>query len=135
MSQIVIVTEKCYLVCESINFITIDEVEEDCAKESAPYPYSSSRRRKKKASKLTREERIQNARYKIVINFVPLARSGQGSPTSKNYGDNSAVGIVVYGRSRCLQLFGSIVEQIREQMPDQIFLDKLVERLISQEKQ
>ena len=137
MASIVIVTRACYLLCESINHISVNEASEECKKED---DWSNSRRRKKKKPKLTKAEiakNIQNAPYRIVIDFVPVAKNHPNMLSSNKHSsdDNTSVSITVHGRDRCLELFTEMVEQIREQLPDQIFLDKIVEKLLLEDNE
>ena len=134
MANVVIVTRQCYLLCEAINYIVINEVEDD----EPEYKISHSKKAKKKipvSMKLKTEYIKERKPYQIVIDFVPI-----GSPTvlnnnslkrSSSNEDSTRVCITVQGLERAVLLFQDMVAQIREQLPDQMFLDKLVEKFLT----
>ena len=123
MAQIVIVTKQCYLICEGINFISVDEVKQDDYKAS----YGSRPKTKKKKSE-------DDVMYEITIDFIPAANNSAANNSNRNR-DLGSVTINVLGRTRCLALFEDMVKQIRDQMPDVLWLNKLVENfLIDEEK-
>jgi|SRR5579884_3846683 len=126
MASIVIVTNRCYLLCEAINHISVNEMSNDCKEEE----WERRRKKPKKISKATRAKQIENAPYQIQIDFIPTSR---GPNANNGRDDNACVSITVYGRSRAMALFGDMVAQIREQIPDQVFLDKLVENFLNTE--
>lgn len=130
MASIIIVTKQCYLVCEGINHISINEDSQDCAKEAPP--------RKKKSKKLTRAQtakKLEVAPYRIIIDFIPTQGSNPVQSSHRNSSESSSVQLTVHGRTRTLELFNDMVEQIREQLPDHVWLDKLVERLIKDHRE
>lgn len=141
MAYIVIVTSRCYLLCEAINHISVDEVDEDAWEEELQLklrkkPKKGLKTKKRRPTKAEIAEAIQNAAYKITIDFVPVAISAPSSNSGGGYKSSSKdsqtqVAITVYGRDRCQALFVDIVAQIREQLPDQVFLDSLVEKLLA----
>jgi hypothetical protein len=140
MSKIVIVTSQCYLLAEAINYIAINEVAEDDREgrivdvfDSAP---SKKRGRKsKRPIKLTEEQKDARRQYQIVIDFVPangIIPTTTNVLGNKRAGDTASVGVKVTGRKRCLDLFSHMVEQIREQIPDNKFLDQIVENFLQE---
>ena len=131
MPSVVIVTSRCYLLCEAINHISVNEIEDDCKQEAIFSRSSKKKRKKKRPTKAQIAKRIQNAAYEVVINFIPHSKSQQNATSSRNHDETETVSITVHGRDRCLALFSEIVQQIREQLPDQMFLDKLVEQLMN----
>jgi hypothetical protein len=124
MASIVIVTKQCYLLCDTINYIAINEVKEEDYKAGL---FDPPRRKTKK--KLTRKqiEAMELEKFQIVIDFVP---AGGPNPNSRNSNGGQTVGINVTGRQRCLELFSHMVKQIREQIPDHRFLDSIVESFL-----
>jgi hypothetical protein len=132
MANVVIVTRQCYLLCESINYIAINEVDDERKQE---YSSMTARRRKKKKT-AKQKAALAAKQYNILIDFIPVNRTGVNfnSPSSnKNSDDSTTVAITVTGRERCGELFNDMVSQIREQIPDQLFLDKLVEKFLTGE--
>lgn len=132
MSGLVIVTDQCYLLCESINFIAVSEVE----KKSDNFDFLSGRsKRKSKRQKRgvdsgRANDNSEEALYEITIDFIPV--NAQNVPSAhRRADDTSSVTIQVRGKSNCHDLYTAMVSQIREQMPDQIYLDKLVESFLT----
>ena len=128
MGQLVIVTESNYLICESIYHVTLDCVDTDNELVSAiNNAMKLQRKLKVKPTKLQTSvnKAKERARYKITINYAPV-------PVSQNTGriDTRECDIVIYGFSNASRIFRDIVEQIREQMPDQLYLNKLVDKLL-----
>lgn len=107
--SLTIVTSRTYLLCEAINHISLR----------------------------AEPERINNHKimpyYYIDINFVPLSRGnggGSSSLSSRNNDEDHQVCIKVIGEKVALRVYKEIVQQIREQMPDQMYLDKMVENIL-----
>lgn len=108
--MVTIVTDRLYLLTEKIHSIYVDE-------EMDHFQSSSGKR-------------SYVPQFKIVINFVPI--DANNSNNIRN--DNSAtVEIRGFGRKRTVLLFKDIVRQIREQCPDQLYLDKVIDNFLSQE--
>ena len=133
MASIVIVTKQCYLLCEAINYITVNEVQNDDEADK----YEIKPRRGRKGRKPTKKQaEAWDKQYQIVIDFVPAngVNPSSGSSSIRKGSDTATVGIKVSGRDRCLELFAHMVEQIREQIPDNKFLDDIVEKFIQENK-
>lgn len=143
MSSIVIVTEQCYLLAEAINFIVInecDEPEEDRSYmlDSPEHKRPGGKKKKKSKTQAQKDAEIRSyiqerKPFKIVINFVakgspPNTNSGQ---MQKSRGDETGVSVRVMGLRRTLRVFRDIVRQLREQIPDEKFLDTLVEEFLT----
>lgn len=135
MASVVIVTRQCYLLCEAINFIVVNEVED-----SEPEWTSIGRKKKKKPpiGIALKNEYIRHRKpYQIIINFIPTggAQTSQNNNSLRKSGhdEGTQVAITVQGLERCISLFQEMVAQIREQIPDQVFLDKLVEKFLIEE--
>ena len=129
MPSIVIVTKQCYLLAEAINYITINEVRDD---DYVKLDFDNS---KKKSKKPTKKGTPDDARqFQIIVDFIPL----QGTTTTLKSNHNSSgsvnVAVAVTGRERTLDLFAHMVDQIREQLPDQKFLDQMVEKFLTETK-
>jgi hypothetical protein len=75
---------------------------------------------------------MQRKPYNIVIDFIPKNNPNVGGGNLRKSGDeNTTVQIRVHGYTRTLSLFQDIVAQIREQIPDEMFLNKLVEQFLT----
>src|ERR1035437_5596022 len=136
MANIVIVTDQCYLLCEAINYIAVNEVDEDDRQKLSYFdkPKTKSRRIKKPTKKQL--DALDKKQVHIIIDFIPVAGTNVNN-NSRRLGsnpDSTTVAITVTGKDRCLNLFSHMVEQIREQIPDHMFLDKLVDKFIQETK-
>ena len=129
MPALVIVTDQCYLICESINFITVND-RQDQDRDSI---WSTSHKNKRKFRSLKEKRRFidDEATYSIVINFIPEVK-GAGVLSKKDTAEE--VNISVKGRKNCLSLYKEMVSQIREQLPDQLYLDKMVEKILQHDQ-
>lgn len=123
MANLVIVTSRCYLICNAINYIAVNE----CSDDDESFEKLSARVKNKKKPSKTAIDEIRL--YKVQIHFE-LANSGQNTNNSRHSDSTGAVEIQVRGKRLVEELFGSIVQQIREQLPDQKFLDQLVEKFL-----
>ena len=138
MPSIVIVTRQCYLLCESINYIAINEINDE--EERAVRMFDNVKKKKRPGAKPTKKqlEEWRKQQFQIIIDFVPAngvnPTNNSIGKSSRNGGDTASVAIKVTGRDRCLDLFAHMVEQIREQIPDNKFLDDIVEKFIQEGK-
>lgn len=128
--MIVIVSKQAYLICEQINYIVINEVQDD-GDES--WSISSSRKKKLPTSAKQKREYIKLYKpYQIVIDFVSATGNNPNNQRqSLGGGTTENVRITVNGLENTVALYTEIVEQIREQMPDVLYVDKLVERFLA----
>lgn len=106
---VIIVTKKCYLQCESVRHITIQEEFEEVVSEDGSGTIIPH--------------------WEIVVYFQILG----GAKTTAFGGatDESSVMIKVGDREAAYKLFTEIVSQIRDQMPDQLYLDRLVKDFLA----
>jgi hypothetical protein len=133
MAEIILVTRQCYLVAEAINHISLHEMNEDEKDESLFYtPPIKRKRRKKLTAKARLLEQLKKAAqlYQITINFKPVAGSQPNNGKHHSNYDESHVNITVRGYDRAIELYRDMISQIREQMPDRLFLDKMVENFL-----
>lgn len=108
--MITIATSRHFLICESVNHITLHK--EGSGDFGFDNPSSNS--------------------YVVCINFNPtIPRSNSG--LSRNQDTTESVSIRVLGEAVALKFFKEIVKQIREQCPDAAYLDRMVENLLSGE--
>jgi hypothetical protein len=121
MADIVIVTKGCYLVCQSVTSISLndrynDEIDDDYKLQKSP----------KKKSKVVLNEDI--ILFEVNIHFIVNGnKNGNSSDLERE------CTVSVRGRAKAEALFNSIVDQIREQLPDKLWLDTYVDRLLGNE--
>lgn len=114
---LVIVTKQCYLVCEKVTFITLEErMSENNAK--------SEWWVKKKKEKPRTE-------WVITIDYVPELTQSQVQHARHSSSDNNAVEVRVFNREDAFHLYKEIVTEIREQCPDLLYLDKLIDKVLA----
>ncbi len=102
--MITLVTSKAYIIAERVNFVTLQIAVDD---------YRN----------LKDTERL----YDIVIEYVPITYNSNGSAHPEN------VAIRVRGEKTAHDLIKAMVSQIREQCPDQLYLDKVAEKFLAGE--
>jgi hypothetical protein len=132
-SSVVIVSDQCYLLAEAINYITINE--DDDSDDRAWKPVWKERRRLTKRAgtleKIINKYMMERKPYHIIINFIPKNQPANNA-LSKGHDIGSTVQIRVHGYKRALVLFQDIVGQLREQLPDEFYLTKLVEKFLAE---
>lgn len=134
MASIVIVTKQCYLICEAINYIAVNELEDDEKEDRLSLFNKPRRRRKGKKPVKSKVDMWSKRQYNIVIDFVPANGASPGGGMGRNIGNGNTatLNINVTGRDICLELFSHMVRQIREQLPDNKFLDEIVEQFFQE---
>jgi hypothetical protein len=157
MANIVIVSTHCYLLCEAINSITIDVTQIDHSllrKEEVSLaemlnnvkkPKDSSKRPHKNgniasaAHKLAMEEYAKKLEatsgFQITINYQPVNRnlnSNGGQNHNNGVPEERLCQFTVLGYDKAMLVYRGVVEQIRQQIPDQVFLNDLVDRLFQE---
>ena len=139
MASIVIVADQCYLLAEAINYIVIHEIDDTGDCDWQPSTVKQRKLRKRNPNKYAREYALERKPYNIVIDFIPKngpqigSGSGNNSLLKKGSDDNTFVSIRVHGFTRTMALFKDIVSQLRDQIPDELYLDRLVEKFLTSE--
>ncbi len=109
--MIVIATEKMFINAKKIHSIFLDE-EAD---------YAAIKKNKK-----------TSFYYTLRINFTPTSEESLNNiNNSSRYDHVMCVDFKIYGHQRAVKLYKDIVYQIREQCPDQLYLDKIADALLS----
>ena len=135
MANIILVTKQCYLLCESINYIAVHEMDEEDKADSLLYtPPVKRKSRKKLTPKQQLLEKLKRAAqlYQITIDFVPVPNVVASNGNSRSNSGTTSVDITVRGYERCIELYMEMIQQIREQQPDKLFLDKMVEKFFTE---
>ncbi|CAM6003918.1 unnamed protein product [Sphagnum balticum] len=118
----------------AINYIAINEVQDDDQDRLSIFDKPRRGRKRKKPTK-KQLETWNRQQFEIIIDFIPTHGTNANNNSSRSKGDSATVAIQVAGRDRCLELFAHMVEQIREQIPDNKFLDDIVEKFIQETKE
>lgn len=111
--MIAIVTSRSFILCESINFITM-AAEPDWAR-----------------GKITDY-------YVIEINYVPtkaatISNSNNNSSgfINNNKDNTQTIHLKIIGETKALALVKELISQIREQIPDQPYLDSMITNILN----
>jgi hypothetical protein len=108
---IAIVTSRSFLLCDSINYMTLD----------SGFEYSHN-------------DEIQAVKYTINISYNSTNRNNNHSSGLSGGRDTiHHVSIGVFGEDRALKLFKELLNQVRDQCPDEPFLNSMVEKILTGE--
>ena len=134
MASVVIVTSQCYLLAEAINYIVINECEDNNDHDYVSFTRSKTSKAKHKTDKAKRNYIQERKPFEVIINFIPKGHPPTtSSPHLQKHGNNdvSTVQVRIHGLRRTLRVFQDIVSQLREQIPDEKFLDTLIDRFMA----
>lgn len=114
MSSIVIVTDHCYLSCENINHVRMEELH--LTDERWTY------------NKKTLQVSDSAKHYQISIDFDPVVTN---NTSHKQRNCSEVVKVIITGKKNAHSVYREIIHQIREQTPDKLYLDKLVDKFFT----
>jgi len=109
--MVVLITDRIYVVAERINFITITEEIKDIP---------------------SRDSIFYTKYFTLRVNFIPIVSTSIYATSNSGSKDDS-IECEVFSHREVTSLFRDIVQQIREQAPDQLFLDKAMESILKKE--
>jgi hypothetical protein len=120
MAGLIIATKRCFLTCEDIIFITVQEYLQD-----HEYEEPALRVRFKQLAKrlMTPFDR----RYRIHIVYV----YNPDPVNHPSHRQNGELDLDLVGEKDTYDFYHELVRQIREQKPDALYLDKLVEKMLN----
>ena len=107
--MVVIVTERTYIVSNKIHSMYVEETLEE---------HNNPNGRGVLQIPLTI----------IHVRFEPYNGNSQQAPSRT---DDYGVEVKVYSRKKAIELFKSMVQQVREQCPDQVYLDRIAESFLA----
>lgn len=111
----VIVTQNQYLLASKIHHITLDE----------NVNYIDAR------NKYGKSISIRDVTYQITIIYSPDSVIGVNNSTSRSAEEQRECSVVIRSATNAHKVFKDLIQQIREQMPDQLYLDTALERMIA----
>lgn len=124
-----IVTDKCFLVCEKVTSVTLQEVVPDKAKprrrKKLPKGYHQGGKAKAKPIKEPPKE------YALTISYYPVA---VGTNNYSGEPNEFALDLTVYGKTAAHKLYAQIIKEVQEQHPNEGYLDKLVSELLESDE-
>lgn len=124
-----IVTAKCFLACEKVTSVVIQEY----------FPEKPLPRRKRKQKKgygiaLEKEEKPKakkpRGEYTVTISYYPLSTNGTFGQNSNREPSEFTLDITVYSKKEAFDLYTEIIKEVQEQHPNEAYLDKLVDKLL-----
>jgi len=115
-----IVTSKCFLVCEKVISIVIEELAPPGAKKM--YATAKKKSKTKKAIRAKKPELT----YSIAISYYPLASNNHGGSIR----DEHSLEVRVSNKEEAAKLYKEIIKEVQEQHPNEGYLDILVDRVL-----
>lgn len=113
----VLVTQNQYILAAKINHITMDEQIQHQEVRSTNGRYK------------TRVDRY----FQITVIYTPEASQNQQNFNSKGHNgeETRECSVILRGHVHAHNVFTNLIQQIREQLPDQLYLDTALERMIA----
>lgn len=123
-----IVTDKCFLACEKVTSVTLQELAPDKplpkAKKKLPKGFSKAKTKTKPVKEIPKE-------YTLIITYYPIAL-GQNNYNGEP--NEFTLDITVYGKEAANKLYAEIIKEVQEQHPNDGYLDKLVNELLARDE-
>jgi len=112
----VIVTQNQYILASKINHITMDE----------QHQYIEVRH------KNGRTTTVLDKYFQITVIYTPETSQGGNAFSSSSRSDETReCSVIIRGPHSAHLVFKNLIQQIREQMPDQLYLDTALERMLT----
>lgn len=109
----VIVTQNQYILAHKINHITMDE----------QVQYHEVR------SSSGRYRTVIDKYFQITVIYIP--EQTQANSSNGREPDPKECSVIIRGAASAHKVFANLIQQIREQMPDQLYLDTALERMLA----
>jgi len=110
--SIVIVTENQYILAQKIHHVVMNE------QRNFDEVWSGGRRKT-----------VKDHYYEIHVIYVPETTNANSNGLSRD--DLRDCTVVIRGHVHAHKVFANLIQQIREQLPDQMYLDTALERMIA----
>jgi hypothetical protein len=121
-----IVTSKCFLTCDKILYIKLEERPDD--PDAVVYkPKKKGRPSKKEKAELAKPQ----VTHRIMIGYYPVSASNN----NYNGGPNECcLEVTVPDKQTADALYMKIVREVQEQHPNELYLDKLVHKMLASDE-
>lgn len=126
-----IVTNRCFLACEKVTSVVIEEIIPD-----KPTP-RRKRKKSKNASKLVKPAAKAllelPKQFSITISYYPLTINGNSNFSSNSRGGDPteySLDLRIVGKQEAYALYAEIIREVQEQHPGEGYLDKLVNKML-----
>lgn len=110
-----IVTDKCFLACEKVTSVTLQELAPD----------------KNRLKLRIRSRQSMMKKFTLTITYYPIAL-GQNHYNGEP--NEFTLNLTVYGKEAANKLYAEIVKEVQEQHPNDGYLDKLVNELLARDE-
>lgn len=114
--SIVVVTSRCFLIAERITYITLQDRFVD----------NYVVKKKLFGKDKTINQPVPRCHISLSYDIKPVVVNNGYTPEAQH------IDIEFDSKTEALQVFTAMVEQIREQSPDELYLDKLMERMLKE---
>lgn len=129
-----IVTSRCFIACEKVTSVVI---EENIPERTRVRP-KKTKAKKNKLGKLAAPVAEPPKQFTITVSYYPLAKqtnnqNGYGSSSSSTGIEECSIDLRVFGKKESYDLYREIVKEVRDQHPNEGYLDELVDKLLAGE--
>lgn len=127
-----IVTNKCFLACEKVTSVVIEEL---IPERPIRIKHKKSKRRSltdslmKAKKEVSKVQDVVAKQFSITISYYPLANN-----SAANYNGNTreeySIEMRIIGKQEAYALYAEIIKEVQEQHPGEGYLDKLVTKML-----
>lgn len=129
-----IVTNRCFLACEKVTSVTVEELAPDerlKVLEKAPPKKVKKGKKTKKPKKLPKPTEKQPI-FCISISYYPLSTNGNNYNNQRDPQEN-CMEVRVAGQDKAFKLYSDIIREVQEQHPNEAYLDNLIDKVLAGE--
>ncbi len=121
-----IVTSRCFLTCEKVTFIKLEEFP------SVPLIPTKPKQLKGK-KKVGRPKKVAEPKidYRITVGYYPVLPAGSFQQREPN---ECILELGLPDKQKIQALYAEIVREVQEQHPSELYLDKLVNKILTQDE-
>ena len=126
-----IVTDRCFLACEKVISVVLEELAPEVQKKKVR---KSKSKKKVKALLQKAKVMVAQAQFCIAIGYYPLSISQQANNSFGGGRDQeNTLEIRIKDKKEAVKLYKEIIKEVQEQHPNEAYLDKLVHELLGNE--
>lgn len=134
-----IVTNRCFLACEGITSVVIEEL---LPEYPTPKKKRLNKEKKTKTAVFEKEKKEVKPkesllpRFCVTISYYPLSTftgnnsNGYGN-SSGHSGQEERLELRIFGKTEAKILYAEIIREVQEQHPNEGYLDKLVNKVLT----
>jgi hypothetical protein len=122
-----VVTDRCFLVCEKVTSVVIEEVEQ-------VRPVKRKRKPRKPGKRVIKPAPPPPpVWFNIKISYYPVTNPRQSQYNNQNPLEEFELNLSVEGKDEATKLYRRIIKEVQEQHPNEGYLDKLMDDLLTGE--